>query len=234
MNSKIQMNISLDSLKASSADDLLHKIASRNVSVPPRGFGQTKGYREIWVAFRFLRTTGSSPLLSYPLRVEFSDKPDLILEFEGGKPKSIGIEITEAISPNAAKLQVELERDGMAGFYSVPEHKYFDSRQDLEKQRKIVRGEAPSPPIMGDAIEQNWYDAILRVICTKSTKFKHSDFRCYPENWLLIYDNWSPHIPDSEVDAMIIKINQYLSESSWRHPFDRIFIQSSERMWKLS
>ena len=60
------------------------------------------------------------------------------------------------------------------------------------------------------------------------------NFRCYPENWLLIYDNWSPHIPDSEVDAMIIKINQYLSESSWRHPFDRIFIQSSERMWKLS
>ncbi len=80
------MNMSLDTLRASSADDLLHKIDSCNVSVPPRGCGQTKYRSERRVAFRFLRTIERS-ILSYPLRVEFSDKPDLILEFERGEPK---------------------------------------------------------------------------------------------------------------------------------------------------
>ena len=60
------------------------------------------------------------------------------LEFERGEPKSISIEITEAISQNAAKLQAELERDGRAEIYHVPEHKHSESRQDLEMQRKIV------------------------------------------------------------------------------------------------
>lgn len=58
----------------------------------------------------------------------------------------------------------------MACVYSVPEHKYFDSRQVLEKQRRIVQGELLPPPIMGNAVEQTWYDAIHEVICTKSKK----------------------------------------------------------------
>ena len=229
------MNMSLDTLRASSPDDLLHKIDSCNVSVPPRGSGQTKYHNERRVAFRFLRTIASSTHISYPLLVEFSDKPDLILEFESGEPKSIGIEITEAISQNAAQIQAEIEQEGITGIFPVPAYKYTDSRKELEVQRKVVRGEVPPRPIMGDVLEQNWYDAILQIICTKTTKFKHSDFRYFPENWLLVFDNWSPHISDWEIDAMIININQHLSECSWQHPFDRIFIQNSERrMWKLS
>ena len=227
------MNLSPDILFALSPDDLLQKIDSRKVSVPPRGCGGTKQHGETWVAFRFLGTIASSTILSYPLRVILSDKPDLILEFEGGEPKSIGIEITEAIPQNAAQIDAELQREKLTGVFPVPEYKYSDSRKELVEQRKIVRGEVSPYPIMGDKLEQNWYDAFKGIICTKSTKFKHSDFRSYPENWLLIYDNWRPHIPDSEVDAMIIKINQYLAESSWQQPFDRIFIQRSERMWKL-
>ena len=202
----------LDILFALSPDDLLQKIDSRNVSVPPRGCGQTKQHRETWVTFRFLRTIASSTILSYPLRVKLSDKPDLIL---------------------AAQIDAELQREKLTGVFPVPEYKYSDSRKALGRQRKIVLGEVPPDPLMGDQLEQNWYDAFKGIIYTKATKFKHSDFRSYPENWLLIYDNWRPHIPDSEVDAMIIKINQYLSECSWQQPFDRIFIQSSERMWKL-
>ncbi len=230
------MNKSLNTLVALSADDLLQKIASRKVSVPPHGSGQTHEHgriREAWVAFRFLHTIAKCPLLSYPIRVEFSDKPDLILVFERKGQMTIGIEITEATSQNSVKLQVELERDGIDGVWHIPEHKWSDSQRDLEKQRKIYRGELLSPPIMGDAIERNWHDAILGIISKKTKKVKHPEFRCYLHNWLLIYDNWTPHIPDWEVNTMITKVNQHLSECSWQHPFDRIFLQGSERMWKL-
>ena len=222
----------LDTLQISSSDELLRKLASHNVSVPPRGSGQTKDHREFWVASRFLCTIASSTYFSYPLRVEFSDKPDLILKFERGEPKSIGIEITEAISQNAAKLQAELERDGRADIYHVPEHKYSDSRQDLETQRKIVRGKVPSPPIMGNAVERNWCVAIREFVCKKTEKFMHPDFRRYPENWLLIYDNWSPSPPYSEVQRIINQLSQNLFASDWKQPFDRVFILNSEIMWE--
>ena len=117
-----QMNMPLDILFALSPDDLLQKIDSRNVSVPPRGCGQTKQHRETWVTFRFLRTIASSTILSYPLRVKLSDKPDLILEFEGREPKSIGIELTEAISQNAAQIDAELQREKLTGVFPVSEY----------------------------------------------------------------------------------------------------------------
>ena len=223
----------LDTLQLSSSDELLRKFASHNVSVPSRGSGQTKDHREIWVASRFLCTIASSAYFTYPLRVEFSDRPDLILEFERGESKSIGIEITEAISQNAAKLQAELERDGRADIcHHVPEHKYSDSRQDLETQRNIVLGDIASPPIMGNAVERNWYVAIREFVCKKTEKIMHPDFRRFPENWLLIYDNWSPSPPYSEVQRIINQLSQDLFASDRKQPFDRVFILDSEIMWE--
>ena len=208
--------------------------------MPPHGSGQTKDHREIWVASRFLCTIASSAYFTYPLRVEFSDRPDLILEFERGEPKSIGVEITEAISQNAAKLQAELavkpqaelEQDDRVEIYHVPEHKYSDSRQDLETQRKIFQGKVPSPPIMGNAVERNWYVAIREFVCKKIEKIMHPDFRRFPENWLLIYDNWSPSPPYSEVQCMINQLSQNLFASDRKQPFDRVLILDSEIMWE--
>ena len=84
--------------EVSSSNDLICKLHSYDTSVPQRGQGQKTEHTERWVTCRFLRAIADTPLLSYPLRVESRDKPDLVLEIKTREPKQIGIEITEAVS----------------------------------------------------------------------------------------------------------------------------------------
>ena len=83
--------------EVSSSNDLICKLHSYDTSVPQRGQGRKTEHTERWVTCRFLRAIADTPLLSYPLRVESRDKPDLVLEIKTREPKQIGIEITEAV-----------------------------------------------------------------------------------------------------------------------------------------
>ena len=84
---------------------------------------------------------------------------------------------------------------------------------------------------MGDAIEQNWKEAILGTVRKKVDNFDKPCFKCYRNNWLLIYDNWSPAPSSSEVRRVTEELRQSLFPNDWQQPFDRVFVLSSEIMW---
>ena len=227
--------------EVSSSNDLICKLHSYDTSVPQRGQGLKTEHTERWVTCRFLRAIADTPLLSYPLRVESRDKPDLVLEIKTREPKQIGIEITEAVSQVYANLKVNLVQSGdSTGIHHVPENKFSDQRLPKnefkklsEEFQKINEGKKYPRPIMGDAIEQNWKEAILGTAKKKVDAFNKSCFKCYRNNWLLIYDNWSPAPPSCEVQGLTKELSQFLFPNDWQQPFDRVFVLSSEIMWEF-
>ena len=220
--------------EVSSSNDLICKLHSYDTSVPQRGQGQKTEDTERWVTCRFLRAIADTPLLSYPLRVESRDKPDLVLEIKTREPKQIGIEITEAVSQLGAYLEAKFNQSGdLTGTYLVPENKFSAQRLSKKEFNKLIEGNKHLRPIMGDAIEQNWKEAILGTAKKKADSFNKPCFKCYRNNWLLIYDNWSPAPPSWEVQGLTKELSQFLFPDDWQQPFDRVFVLSSEIMWEF-
>ena len=228
--------IALVSFVAYSSDDLIDKLDRCDVSVSGSRSSRTTLHTENWCTVHLLRTITNSSILSYPLMIVPSDKPDLVLELKKDEPKRIGIEITEAISPYWANFQVGNEREKSDECVLVPDIEYTDERYSNEMFEHLMgRAKIPS---MGNDIERNWYKAILGFIRKKSRNFNrvtdHPDCRNSSENWLLIYDNWSPAPPFSEVEKMVFELNQVLLSKSFPHPFDRVLVQSIEGIWDLT
>ena len=225
-----------ESFEVSSSHDLICKLHSFDISVPPRGQGRKTEHTERWVTFHFLKTISDTSLLSYPLRVKSRDKPDLVLEINTRKPKQIGIEITEAVSQFGAFHDAKItQSDDSTGFHPVPEYKFIGqklSSKDFKKYAKEIK-DRKYYPIMGDAIKLNWKEAILGVVCRKSERFMHSKFKHYPENWLLIYDNWSPSPTDWEVQGITKELSQSLFPKNKQQTFDCVFVLSLETIWEF-
>ena len=220
------MSDSRKPFEATSPSDLTCKLHSWDVCVPSRGQGRNKHHTESWVACRFLHTFSNTELLSYPLCVKPDDRPDLVLEFKVQYYRQIGIEITEAVSPIWANIQAKWSQNDSI---LVPELKIDDPHWSKEKIENYVKsGGQSSPPIMGDAPIRNWNKAIHVIVKKKVRNFKKPDFKKYPNNWLLVYDNWSGGPTDWEILKVSNKLRQDLYTSDWDNPFDRVFIQSSK------
>ena len=164
------------------------------------------------------------------------NKPDLVLEVKTREPKQIGIEITEAVSPVWAALEANFVQSGdSTDIHYVPENQFSVPRlpqNEFEKLseefQKINEGKKCLRPIMGDAIEKNWKEAILGTVEKKVDNFNKPCFKCYRNNWLLIYDNWSPAPPSWEVRRLTEELSQSLFPNDSQQPFDRVFVLSSE------
>ena len=223
-----------ETFEVSSSNDLICKLHSYDTSVPQRGQGQKTEHTERWVTCRFLRTIADTPLISYPLRVESRDKPDLVLEIKTREPKQIGIETTEAVSQFGAYLEAKFNQSGdSTGTFLVPENKFSVQRLPKKEFKKLIEGQKHPRPIMGDVVERNWKEAILGTVKKKVDAFNKPCFKFYRNNWLLIYDNWSPAPPSWEVQGVTIELSQFLFANDWQQPFDRVFVLSSERMWEF-
>ena len=165
----------------------------------------------------------------------------MVLEIKTREPKQIGIEITEAVSQVDAALQANFVRSGdSTDIRHVPENKFSVQRLPknefkklIEESRKINEGKKCPRPIMGDAIEKNWKEAILGTVEKKVDNFNKPCFKCYRNNWLFIYDNWSPAPPSCEEQGLTKELSQFLFPNDWQQPFDRVFILSSEIIWEF-
>ena len=158
----------------------------------------------------------------------------MVLEIKTREPKQIGIEITEAVSQFGAYLEAKFNQSGdLTGTYLVPENKSSAQRLPKKEFKKLIEGQKHPRPIMGDAVERNWKEAILGTVKKKVDAFNKPCFKCYRNNWLLIYDNWSPAPPSWEVQGVTIELSQFLFANDWQQPFDRVFVLSSERMWEF-
>ena len=219
------------SIHAKSPCALHTKLRDIDVSVPPRTEGRTTAHRETWVSCHFLAAIYETDLLGYPLCITSRDKPDLALS---SPSECTGIEITEAVSPNAVRVDKCLEQNDNEDFIFVPLYPAGEEKFSQQRIENIAKNQDPSQryPFMGDQIERNWVEVMLSI--TRKKVKKSPGYEKYDRNWLLIYDNWSPQADlDSDPDA-ITCLSEQLFNCDWKNPFDRVFILRSRHVWEFS
>ncbi|MXY91211.1 MAG: hypothetical protein F4Y89_11835 [Gammaproteobacteria bacterium] len=228
----------MEPIDARSPKELKRKLRERDVSVPLRGMGQTKEHRETWAACRLLETLADSCLLRYPLRVEHTDRPDLIVTLPDSQ---IGIELVEAIATDQARFTEKINRkyanSESSGIEIIATPRFRQSDPQLTKpemkalvSRTVSSKALNESPIMGDAFERDWLEGMIHCIDDKTDKFRKCGFTKKPTNWLQIYDNWRPHPHEHIVIKML---ERELSDSGWKNPFDKVFVLGSRSIWEF-
>ena len=213
---------------AASPDELCEKLRQRDVRVPGRTRGRTTGHSEIWVTCRFLATIAASDLLRYPMRVEPGDRPDLVLSLPSGR---MGIEISEAISEDQARVDALSELEDATEFRPVPCYRPGEPRRSLDEIKALALGRKRVLPRMGDSVERDWVDAMLHVAERKAGRFTRPGFATHDENWLLLYDNWEPEVDEPVATP---RLHRQLFTRDWTNPFDKVFILRPRNLWQFS
>ena len=220
----------MDRLDATSAAELDRKLRANDVRVPGRTQGRTTAHTETWVACRFLATIAGTDLLLFPVRVEPGDRPDLVLS---GLADLIGIEITEAISTDQAKIDAMVEREGKSHFRPIPRYRVSDPALSQSEIRALARGGSQVLPRMGDSLERDWVEAMLHIVARKVAVFFKPGFAQHPVTWLLIYDNWQP-VAALDEQMAVARLDRKLSGSGWSYPFCKVFVQRPRTTWQFS
>lgn len=216
---------------ASSPRNLLHQLRAIDVHVPPRTEDRTTEHCETWASCRFLAAICKSGLLEYPLAVIPGDRPDLVLSSVSGRT---GMEITEAVPMNKARVDALSEREGIADFRYIPRYRAGEEKRSAQEIRDIARGRVPTYPHMGDSIERDWVEAMLYFAERKADRFTRPGFAQHDRNWLLVYDNWSP-VAGLDDQAATTALDRQLFDRDWPNPYDRIFIlRSRDVVWEFS
>ena len=206
---------------AASAAELCGALRAADVDVPLRTQGRNCGHTrhtETWVTCRFLATLARTDLLRFPLCIERGDRPDLVLAMPSGR---IGIEIVEAAPQDKARVDAYCEHKGIDDCRSIPRYRVGDPRRSLAEIEAIATGRARTLPIMGDALERDWADAMVHFIERKAAIFGKPGFAKYPQNWLLVYDNWCTAL-DETVATQRLELRVFAHRNN---PFSRVFVQ---------
>lgn len=213
--------------RALSPQDLVRELHANDVQVPPRSRGRTTAHCETWVTCRFLAEVSESGLLDYPLAVTPGDRPDLVLSSASGRT---GIEITEAVPTDKARVDALSEREGIADFRYMPRYRAGEKRRSVQEIEDIARGRVPTyPPMVRD-----WVEAMLYFAERKADRFARPGFAKHDRNWLLIYNNWSSTAGLDDQAAMTA-LDRELFNQDEPSPFDRIFIlRSLDVVWDFS
>ncbi len=233
----------MDRFKATSPRNLRDELGKCDIQVPPRP-QRAPEHGETWVSCRFLAAISGSDLLDYPFDVIHQDKPDIVLRSRSG---STGIEITEAVYGDQARLQKRREKNGKNGIYyplSCRAGEQSRSRQAFEKLVSKPESE-PCYPEVGDFGGKRWVDDMLYFMKKKFNKF--IGYEKHERNWLLVYDNLSPAL---DLDDYALTTNaraqkffdlttnacaQKLFRRDWGNPFDRVFIlRTCGDVWEFS
>ena len=219
----------MDPFDAISPADLHRKLPANDIRVPRRTQGRTTSHTETWVTCRFLATIAGSDLLHFPLRVEPGDRPDLVLSLPTGR---IGIELTEAISTDQARVDAMIEREGPSDFRFLPRYRVSDPPRSQAEIRALAQSQARILPRMGDSVEDDWAEAMEHIVGRKATTFHKPGFTEHPTNWLLVYDNWQP-VSALEARVATERLNRKLSKNDWDNPFQKVFVQRPRTVWEF-
>lgn len=167
--------------------DLCSVLRGTDISVPLRTEGRTTAHTEMWAICRLLATLANSDLVSYPVSVEHSDRPDFQIQFGATE---VGIEVTEAVSEQYAAYSALAERE-FPGVFLEPGHfRWGSPNLSVDKMRSLLRqSQLSASPWVGDYAEREWASYMQSAIESKLIKLAKPGFHHFSENWLSIYDN---------------------------------------------
>lgn len=220
----------MDPFDAASLSELLDNLRARDVRVPRRTEGRTTELSETWITCRFLATAVGAGLLGFPLRVEPGERPDLVVTMRSGR---VGIEITEAVPEDGARVAAYSEHKGTNEFRFIPRYRVNDPRRSRAEVDEIARGKARILPRMGNSVERDWVEAMLYLVARKAESFAKPGFKEHPSNWLLVYDNWTGTAGLDEKMAME-RLDEQIFAHAPKNPFDRVSVLRPRTLFEFA
>ena len=188
----------MDPFDAASLSELHDNLHAPDFRVPGRTKGRTTELSETWIACRFLATAGGEGRLEFALRVEPGERPDLVVAMPSGR---IGIETTEAVPEDGARVAAYSEHKGIDEFRFIPRCRASDPRRSRAEVEQIAKGKVRNLLCMGDSVERDWVEAILPFFTRKAESFAKPGFKQHPSNYRLGH-HWVPYMvaaPGDEV-----------------------------------
>lgn len=193
-----------------------------DVVVPPRAEGRTKHHAEQWVAHKFFSFLSQHVEIfgvGYPLTIAPGDRPDISIHT---KDDSIGIEQTEVVQPDYARAVAIAKQENIEGVIERSFFRWGQNELSLVQIRDIVsRKRLAGKPLMGDAVEKEFAQAVFDVVLKKDERLRQAGFERHKKDWLLMYYN---HIAWGVECELAAKCASNKLASYWGGGFGRVFV----------
>lgn len=208
-------------IEASSNSELIDKLSSADIKVPPRDKGRKTEDTEKYCLYKMLSTLANEKSINYPLQVLKTERPDFV--FISNNLKT-GIEHTEAVPSNKAKqdfLRAKMQKNEV---HYMTKHYANEEKKTTQELKEEIDKNSMTGAWGGDSVEINWTEAMLHFINAKENNALKDGYTLYEKNSLLIYDNWPTAALD--IDVGIEYLQKALTSSTHAFNFDTINILS--------
>ncbi len=208
--------------KAANPNELLSKLQLVDIAVPGRAKGRKSHHTERWTICRLLATLADTTRLRFPVSVVHQDRPDALIQADS---MMIGVEISEAITPQYAEYCALAERE-FPGKWLEPAHFRWGAPSLTVKEMRALlqQDRLTSDGWAGNTPEQEWAHFILSLVETKLEKLSKDGFERFDQNWLAIYDNLP--LPNIYLERAIDLLRPMLERQWQKMPgFDALFVE---------
>ena len=219
-------------IEAASPAELRDRLALTPIHVVRRPTRRTHASRELYSSARTFATLSESPLLVFPLTIEFRDGPDLALHMPAA---SIGIECTDAVAEEWAAILDLRAREYPGAVIFLPRLQPDVRSLSQEELRAYASGDKAGPPWIGDSVERDWAKAILHFAEKKAEKLRNGAYSAFAENWLLVHDEWAMHPTSVEKQGIAASLLAQSSAPLFSAPcFSRVLVEGSKWLTSLT
>ncbi len=215
--------------QADSSEALLQVLSGVDIAVPPRTAGRVTAHTERWSICRLLASLAETELLRYPLALMKRERPDFELRMPG---ITVGIEVTESVMQDQARLDAIREQEADATAILQPRFRVTDAARSRHELEQLARGELrDSSGWAGNSVERDWAEAVSHCWSGKRASRDRAGFTRFAEVWLVIYDNLRGPALDEEEAVALLLHGQSLEARA--RDFHRVFIECDEDFWQI-
>jgi hypothetical protein len=211
--------------RANSNRQFSEVLEQLNVVVPPRGKQRTTEHCERWALHKALSILHSHNVIRFPVSIEKSEKPDYWIEMSG---KTYGVELTEIIHPDYAKVQTLPEAQNDKSVLDSSLFKWGQANRGTKELRQIATKEKlTGRPWMGDSVEREFAKSIADTVVAKRKKliahYKRADV-----DVLLIHHNQ----PSPALDYLQgLEYTKRKLASHWKQGFKVVAVIKYEQLF---
>ena len=154
-------------------------------NLPRRSEGREKTSEEHWMFRKLCPILVANSIVSFPLQVEYSDRPDFRITTAS---ECIGVEVTQSSGTNFA-LAMKLSETAEKGILDPGDFRRERERKKRDIVSLVDKRRLTSAPWEGDEPEREWAERIKDVALKKVEKHRnYPDKATFTENILLVFD----------------------------------------------